>query len=195
VTLSCQEHCRSTVQNLKRQKRRQSVVEGKQQLYCVVQSWSPNDCRTTTEKVQSSVHNGTLSVTAHSWQTMAALFRKCSQSSRPLYVLSLVWYSRVVFNVPLDTLLEADISVAMASCPVRLKYTIAYTIQFWWQKLFRCRSACVEQFAIVRTCDRTSTTDNLGDHWKHLLLICKSEILLLTYLLAEKGKCKSVYSP
>ena len=38
----------------KGQKRRQSVVAGRQQLYCAVQSRSPNHCQTTTEKVQSS---------------------------------------------------------------------------------------------------------------------------------------------
>jgi len=36
----------------KRQNRRQSVVAGRQQLYCAVQSRSPNHCQTTTGKVQ-----------------------------------------------------------------------------------------------------------------------------------------------
>ena len=34
----------------KRQNRRQSVVAGRQQLYCAVQSRSPSDCQTTTGK-------------------------------------------------------------------------------------------------------------------------------------------------
>jgi len=37
----------------KRQKRRQSVVVGRLQLYCAVQSRSPNHCETTAGKVQS----------------------------------------------------------------------------------------------------------------------------------------------
>jgi len=41
------------------QKCRQSVVMGRQQLYCAVQSWSSNQSRTTTEKIQSSVGDGT----------------------------------------------------------------------------------------------------------------------------------------
>ena len=53
----------------KRHNRRQSVVVGRQQLYCAVQSWSPNNCQTTTEKVQSSARDGTSSATVHSWQT------------------------------------------------------------------------------------------------------------------------------
>jgi len=36
----------------KRQKRRQSVVTGRQQLYCAVQSRSPNHCQRTTGKVR-----------------------------------------------------------------------------------------------------------------------------------------------
>jgi len=43
----------------KQQNRRQSVVAGRQQLYCAVRSRSPNHCRTTTEKVQSSARDGT----------------------------------------------------------------------------------------------------------------------------------------
>jgi len=50
----------------KRQNRRQSVIAGRQQLYCVVQSRSPSHCQTTTGKVQSSVRDGTLSATVHS---------------------------------------------------------------------------------------------------------------------------------
>ena len=50
----------------KRQNRRQSVVAGRQQLYCAVQSRSPNHCQTTTGKVQSSAHDGTSSATVHS---------------------------------------------------------------------------------------------------------------------------------
>jgi len=38
------------------------VVMGRQQLYCAVQSRSPNHCRMTTEKVQSSVRYKTCSV-------------------------------------------------------------------------------------------------------------------------------------
>jgi len=38
--------------NKKQQKRRQSVVAGRQQLYRAVQSRSPNHRRNTTEKVQ-----------------------------------------------------------------------------------------------------------------------------------------------
>ena len=52
-----------------RQKRRQSVAAGRQQLYCAVQSRSPDHCQTTTEKVQSSVRDETSSATVHSWQT------------------------------------------------------------------------------------------------------------------------------
>jgi len=55
----------------KRQNRRQSVVAGRQQLYCAVQSRSPSHCQTTTRKVQSSALNGTSSATVHSWQTTA----------------------------------------------------------------------------------------------------------------------------
>jgi len=53
------------------QKRWQSVVAGRQQLYRAVQSRSPSHCRTTTEKVQSSACDGTSSATVHSWQMMA----------------------------------------------------------------------------------------------------------------------------
>ena len=35
----------------KRQNHRQSVVAGRKQLYCAVQSWSPSHCQTTTGKV------------------------------------------------------------------------------------------------------------------------------------------------
>jgi len=57
VTLSRQRHCGGTVQNekekqTKRQNCRQSVVTGRQQLYCAVQSRSPSHCQTTTGKVQ-----------------------------------------------------------------------------------------------------------------------------------------------
>jgi len=55
----------------KRQNCRQSVVTGRQQLYCAVQSRSPNHCQTTTGKVQSSARDGTSSATVHSWQTTA----------------------------------------------------------------------------------------------------------------------------
>jgi len=55
----------------KRQIRRRSVVAGRQQLYCAVQSRSPRHCQTTTGKVQSSARDGTSSATVHSWQTMA----------------------------------------------------------------------------------------------------------------------------
>ena len=41
----------------KRQKPRKSVVAGRQQLYCEVQSWSPNHRRITTEKVQQTAVN------------------------------------------------------------------------------------------------------------------------------------------
>ena len=44
---------------------------GRQQLYCAVHSRSPNHCQATTEKVQSSALDGTLSATVHSWQTTA----------------------------------------------------------------------------------------------------------------------------
>jgi len=55
----------------KRQNRRQSVVAGRQQLYCAVQSRSPNHCQTTTGKVQSLAGDGTSSATVHSWQMTA----------------------------------------------------------------------------------------------------------------------------
>ena len=42
----------------KRQNRRQSVVAGRQQLYCAVQSRSPSHCHTTTGKLQSSARDG-----------------------------------------------------------------------------------------------------------------------------------------
>ena len=46
---------------------RQSVVAGRQQLYCAVQSRSPSHCQTTTGKeVQSSARDGTSSATVHS---------------------------------------------------------------------------------------------------------------------------------
>ena len=55
----------------KRQNRRQSVVAGRQQLYCAVQSRSPSHHQTATRKVQSSARDGTSSATVHSWQTTA----------------------------------------------------------------------------------------------------------------------------
>jgi len=55
----------------KGRKRWQSAVAGRQQLYCAVRSRSPSHCQTTTEKVQSSARDGTLSATVHSWQTTA----------------------------------------------------------------------------------------------------------------------------
>jgi len=58
----------------KRLKRRQSVVAGRQQLYCAVglQSPSPNHCQTTTGKLQPSARDGTLSaMSVHSWQITA----------------------------------------------------------------------------------------------------------------------------
>jgi len=48
-----------------------TVVAGRQQLYCAVQSRSPSHCQMTTGKVQSSAHDGTSSATVHSWQTTA----------------------------------------------------------------------------------------------------------------------------
>ena len=48
-----------------------SVVTGRQQLYCAVQSQSPSHCQTTTRKVRSSARDGTSSATVHSWQTTA----------------------------------------------------------------------------------------------------------------------------
>ena len=74
MTLSCQRHCRGTVQNETKQKvqnRRQSVVAGRQLLYCAVQSQSPSHLQMTTEKVQSSARDGTSSAMGHSRQTMA----------------------------------------------------------------------------------------------------------------------------
>jgi len=50
----------------KRQNPRQSVVVGRQQLYCAVQSQSPNHCQTTTGKVLSSACDGMSSATVHS---------------------------------------------------------------------------------------------------------------------------------
>jgi len=55
----------------KRQNRQQSVVVGRQQLYCAVQSRSSIHCQMTTGKVQSLARNGTSSATVHSWQTTA----------------------------------------------------------------------------------------------------------------------------
>jgi len=60
------------IKQKKRQNCRQSVVAGRQQLYCAVQSRSPNHCQTTTGKVQSSARDGTSSATVHSWQTTAS---------------------------------------------------------------------------------------------------------------------------
>jgi len=45
----------------KRQNRRQSVVAGRQQLYCAVQSRSPNHCQTTTGKVVFSSRRNVVS--------------------------------------------------------------------------------------------------------------------------------------
>ena len=53
----CQRHCRAPYKIKKRQKPRKSVVAGRQQLYCEVQSWSPNHRRITTEKVQQTAVN------------------------------------------------------------------------------------------------------------------------------------------
>ena len=61
----------------KQQNRRQSVVAGRQQLYCAVQSRLPNHCRTMTEKVQSSTRDGTSSATVHSWRRRQAVPRTC----------------------------------------------------------------------------------------------------------------------
>jgi len=85
LSVSCQRHCRSTMQLLsKRQKRRQSVVAGRQQLYCAVQSRSPDHRRTTTEKVQSSVRDGTSSATVHSDRRRQAVPHTCgSHDGRP----------------------------------------------------------------------------------------------------------------
>ena len=61
MTLSCQRYFKGTVQNSTRtQKRRQSVVADRQQLYFAAQSRSPNhrQTQTTTEKVQSSARDG-----------------------------------------------------------------------------------------------------------------------------------------
>jgi len=55
----------------KGQKHQQSVVAGRQQLYCAVQSRSPSHRQTTTKKVRSSAHDGTSSAKVHSWQTTA----------------------------------------------------------------------------------------------------------------------------
>jgi len=55
----------------KGQKRQQSVVAGRQQLYCAVQSRSPSNCQMTIGKIQSSARDGTSSVMVHSWQTTA----------------------------------------------------------------------------------------------------------------------------
>jgi len=75
----------------KEQKCRQSVVTGRQQLYCVVQSRSPSHCQMTTEKVQSSARDGMSSVTVHSWQMTAG----CS-----MHVLKpLVRHGRRALNV------------------------------------------------------------------------------------------------
>ena len=52
----------------KRQNRRQSVVAGRQQLYCAVQSRSPSHCQTTTGKVQSSARDGTSSVNSQCYK-------------------------------------------------------------------------------------------------------------------------------
>jgi len=49
----------------------QSVVAGRQQLYCAVQSRSPSHCQTTTGNIQSSARDGTSSATVRSWQMMA----------------------------------------------------------------------------------------------------------------------------
>ena len=51
----------NTQKNQKRQNRRQSVVAGRRQLYCVVQSRSPNHSRTTTEKVVFSSRRNVVS--------------------------------------------------------------------------------------------------------------------------------------
>jgi len=61
-------------QNKNRQKRRQSVVTGRQQLYCAVQSRSPNHFQTTTKKEQSSVCDRTSSTTGHSSQTTVSCY-------------------------------------------------------------------------------------------------------------------------
>ena len=75
----------------KPQKRRQSVVVGRQQLYCAVQSPSPNHCQTTTEKVQSSAHDGTSSVTVHCVQNVHLILTDLRQNLNEF----MVWYSRV----------------------------------------------------------------------------------------------------
>jgi len=59
-------HTNKTRNTKDRLKRRQSVVAGRQQLYCAVQSRSSHhDCQTTTEKYSLQ-----LATEAHSWQTM-----------------------------------------------------------------------------------------------------------------------------
>ena len=56
---------------------------GLQQLYCAVQSRSPNHCRTTTEKVQSSARDGTSSATVHYINTEVQ-YINCVWRLRPL---------------------------------------------------------------------------------------------------------------
>jgi len=56
----------NTTKKNKKNKHRQSLVAGRQQLYCAVQSRSPNHCQTTTRKVQSAACDGTSSAMLHS---------------------------------------------------------------------------------------------------------------------------------
>jgi len=76
-----------------RQKRQQSVVTGRQQLYCAVQSRSPSHCQTTTGKVKSSARDGTSSAMVHSWQTTTGCSTHMLKSlgSHGHWVLNVWW--------------------------------------------------------------------------------------------------------
>ena len=85
--------------NKKRQKRRKSVVVGRQQPYCAVQLQLHHHRRTTTEKVQSSVLDWTSSAMVHSWQMTAGcsmhmpkpLWRHCRQALSIWWRVSPAW--------------------------------------------------------------------------------------------------------
>ena len=76
VTLSCQRHCRGTIHKIRQKKTNKTTealtISSRVQTTVILCSTiTIAYCQTTTEKVQSSARDGTLSATVHSWQTTA----------------------------------------------------------------------------------------------------------------------------
>jgi len=90
----------------KRQNCRQSVVAGRQQLYCAVQSRSPSRCQTTTGKVQSSARDGVAKPFVPyqtSWQysdgdTPNGVV-ECRWDRQKLRLSANIWFHRMLWTV------------------------------------------------------------------------------------------------